>query len=392
MCVEEFLMKILMISSDNNPTSGAFLSEVKLCQNLIQNFNHEVLVVLPKAGNGSALLDEAQIPYIIVKSYDWVISLSEKKGIKFFVKKWMKQLINKRATHKIAMIVYKMKFDIIHINTTYAYVGAKAALKADIPFIWHIREYLEEGQARTIWNRTKGNQLIERANRVICISSSIWLKYLPVLTKAKMSIIPNGIDVDSFYRPKHRIFENNFITMIYGGGYSVRKGVYDLIKACSIIKKSGFKNFKLLCVGEPTKKFKDYVVSLHLEKQVVFLGYQKTPITWYEQADIAFNCSVFEGFGRTTVEGMLAGALIIASDTGGTLDIVRPDITGLLYKQGNALHLAEKIQYAILHPEEMQKIADKGREYALQNFSAFRNAKMVNEVYMDVISETRIMR
>lgn len=382
-------MKVMIISSDNNPTSGAFLSEVKLCQNLVENYKHDVMVVLPRSGKGCELLNEIHIPHIIVKSYDWVVPLSERRTIKYFIKKWIKQLVNVRAKNKIAIFARKWGADIIHINTTYAYVGARAALKANIPFVWHIREYLEEGQARTLWNRPKGNQLIERANRVICISSSIWLKYLPTLTKAKMCIIPNGIDVNLFYRPNHKIFENDVITMVYGGGYSTRKGVYDLIKACSIVEKSGFKEFRLLCIGEVTEKFRNYVMSLNLEKHVTFLGYQKNPIIWYEQADIVFNCSVFEGFGRTTVEGMLAGALIIASDTGGTLDIINPDITGLLYKQGNVYHLAEKIQYAISHPQEMQLVAETGREYAMSNFSASRNAEMINEIYMDVISETQ---
>ena len=60
-------MKVMIISSDNNPTSGAFLSEVKLCQNLVENYKHDVMVVLPRSGKGCELLNEIHIPHIIVK-------------------------------------------------------------------------------------------------------------------------------------------------------------------------------------------------------------------------------------------------------------------------------------------------------------------------------------
>lgn len=381
-------MKILMISSDNNPTSGAFLSEVKLCQLLSRVFHHEIHVILPKDGDGKLLLDEVQIPYSIIPSYDWVIPIDAQKNVPNTIKQLGKRIFNYYAICKIANYAKKNGYDIIHINTTYAYVGAKAALLAKKPFVWHLREYLEDGQARTLWNRPKGNQLLEKANRLICISSSIYIKYLPVLLNAKFSIIPNGIDTDIFFRPKHLIFTSDIITLIYGGGYSIRKGVYDLAKACHLLKKKGIYNFRLLCIGNTTEKFQKYIANLELNEIVEFLGYQKDPIQWYEQSDIALNCSVFEGFGRTTVEGMLAGNLIIASDSGGTLDIIKPYKTGLLYHQGDAKDLAQKIEYAILNQSEMRKIAKFGQSYARNQFSALKNAESINALYQNVLSET----
>ena len=380
-------MKILMISSDNNPTSGAFLSEVKLCQLLIERCGNEVLVVLPKDGEGKKILEEVHVPYIIIPSYDWVTTLDGKQSLLYRIKRYMKQLYNLKAIFKIAKIAKEKEFDILHINTTYAYVGAKAALSAQKPFIWHLREYLEEGQARTLWNRPKGNKLLAQANRLVCISSSIYIKYLPVLEGAHLCIIPNGIDTSTFYKPNHIIFKSEMITMIYGGGYSIRKGVYDLVRACALLRKRGIGHFRLICIGETTNKFKEFVNSLGISECIDFLGYQKEPSKWYERADIAFNCSVFEGFGRTTVEAMLAGALVIGSDTGGTLDIIKPDKTGLLYHQGDAESLSTKIEYAITHPDEMRNIAQAGREYAKIHFSASKNADSINSLYTEILRE-----
>lgn len=53
------------------------------------------------------------------------------------------------------MLMRSRDIDIVHINTSWTYVGALAAKKAKIPFIWHIREFLEEDQDRRIWKRKK---------------------------------------------------------------------------------------------------------------------------------------------------------------------------------------------------------------------------------------------
>lgn len=51
-----------------------------------------------------------------------------------------------------------------------------------------------------------------------------------------------------------------------------------------------------------------------------------------------------ETFGRTIVEGWDAGCAVISSDCGGPRELIRDGINGLLYNEGNANVLADKIQ------------------------------------------------
>jgi len=106
---------------------------------------------------------------------------------------------------------------------------------------------------------------------------------------------------------------------------------------------------------------------------------------WYKNADIAFSCSVAEAFGRKTVEAMLAGTLMIASDTCGTLDIIENEITGLLYEQGNPKDLAAKIIFAMNNKTQCQYIADAGRTFAYENLSARKNAELVKNIYEEIL-------
>ena len=49
-------MKILLVSSDNNKTSGAFLCMIQLAIHLRDDFGESVQIVLPWRGDGEELL------------------------------------------------------------------------------------------------------------------------------------------------------------------------------------------------------------------------------------------------------------------------------------------------------------------------------------------------
>ena len=380
-------MKVLFIASDNNCTSGAFLSMAKLNQILNQNFHIDSHIILPTEGEGAKLLDELGISYSYVKSYSWVIPLSEKRRVSLFVKKKIYQIFNWFSIKKIKKHIDINHYDLVHINTTYPYVGAKAAISTKTPFVWHLREYLEEDQNRCIWDKCNGYKLIERADSVVSISTDLKEKYKKLLNTQKLQVVLNGIDTALFYKPDHEIFQRDKITLIYGGGYSVLKGIYELAAALSLLKLSNICDFDVWFLGNAPEKYIKYIQKLGLANNCMFLGYQKDVSVWYEKADIAFTCSACEGFGRKTVEAALGGALIIGANTGGTLDIIEHEKTGLLYKQGDAVDLFNKCVYAIEHKTLAKQIAKNGQEYALKNLSALKNAEDIVAIYHEVLAD-----
>lgn len=379
-------MKILFIASDNNATSGAFLSMVALNQILRNNLSVDTFVVLPREGTGNVLLDEAGIPWTIVKSYDWVIPMEQSSGLKCSLKNSAKQMLNVRAVSQLQKVIKDYKPDIVHINTTYAYVGAVAALREKYPFVWHLREFLEEDQGRTLWDRKKGNELIARADKVIAISTSVYEKYEGTIPKEKLCVILNGIDTNRFYRPEKELYQNEKFILVYGGGYARRKGIYEFASALKLLVDMGVTNFEAQFIGEPNEKYKQHLTKIGLDPYIRYLGYQKNVTQWYEKADMAFSCSKAEAFGRKTVEAMLAGTLMIAANTAGTLDIVFDKKTGLLYQQGDPIDLAFKILYAMKNKEECQEIAKNGREFAYNNLSALKNAEEIKRVYDEIVT------
>ena len=381
-------LRVLFMPSDNDRTSGAFLSMVNLVANLRDKFGVEAYVILPNEGDGEELLDDFNVNYHMVESKDWVIRLSTKKDSKFKEEVSKKRKINEEAIKKISKFIKINKFDILHINTTYSYVGAKAALNQKIPFVWHLREFLEEDQSKTLWDREKGNRLINKANNIIAISDSIFNKYKNTFDDNRLVRIYNGIDANKFYKPNKELFAADKIRFIMVGSFGLYKGQKEFAEACLKLYNSGVRDFEVIFIGRGSQDFQNEVQNIlfPLRHNVEFLGYKKDVENYYESADISFTCSQSEAFGRTTVEAMLSGNLVIGADTGGTIELIDDGKTGILYKQGDSNDLYEKMAYAVNHKEDMKIIADNGRNFMFKNMTAEKNAENIFNLYNNILN------
>lgn len=384
-------MNILFVASDNNYTSGAFLSMVKLGQLLVSEHQVNTFVVLPNEGDGDRLLMEAGIPFEIVYSRNWVVDIEEGKTKEREKRKAFELLGNEGAIDRIHEIIIEREIDILHINTSYSYVGACAAIRANIPFVWHIREFLEEDQHRKIWDREKGYQLMQRADAIVTISNSIYQKYVNLLVPEKMHIIHNGIDEKLFYNPDKKIFQEPIVRFGIVGGVVPHKGQEELLKACGMLKRSGFSDFELKIVGKGKGQYIDYLKNLvmkeDLQEHVIFVGPSDDIPSVLNDMDMLFVCSKNEAFGRITVEGMMAGCLVIGADTAGTTEILKNGKNGYLYKHGDATDLVEKIINALGNRAEAECIRKIGQKEALNCYLASKNAKKICDMYKDIVGE-----
>ena len=382
--------RILFISSDNNKVSGAFLCMVDLCDILISKYKLDVFVILPYFGNGKSLLDAKNIPNYTINSFGWGIELSRNRDSKCLKEISDKKSVNEAAIRKISQFIKTNKFDIVHINSSYSYVGAVAALKENVPFVWHIREMLEEDQGNTMWDRKEANKLINKANKVIAISSAVNSKYSQFIDSNRLVTVHDGVDVEKFYNPQKAILNDSHIKLIFVGNIAAYKGIFDFADACILLNDSDFTDFEVLIVGAGDNQviadIKNRFSKANMSDRVRFLGYQKDVEVFLNESDIFCMCSKSEAFGRTTVEAMLSGNLVIGANTAGTKDLIDDGVTGIYYEQGNAEDLCEKMLAAINNKSKSKEIAESGRQYMFENMSAERNAEEIYNLYMEILN------
>ncbi|MCD7981537.1 MAG: glycosyltransferase family 4 protein [Clostridiales bacterium] len=384
-------MNIMIIASDNNCYHGAFLSMASLASLLQERYHHRVIVVLPREGTGEALLDEKGIRHILIRSYSWVMKLEDRGKARIFLKDLLKRVYNVRASRRIADLIRREHTDLVHINTTFTCVGARAAQRTGTPFVWHLREFLEEDQSRRIRFRRRGYRLMQNADRIAAISQSIYQKYRPIFGEEKLSVIYNGIEPGDYDCPEHEIFQEKEVCIVFVGGLYEHKRPSMAVQACVLLRQRGYEDFKLRLVGtggpEEESRLRDMIRDAGAGDYIEMCGAAADPVRFYRTADIALVCSRMEAFGRVTVEAMFAGALVIGADSAGTAELIRDGDTGLLYDSDDVASLADRMEYALLHRQEMRETAKRGRIAMLKNMTAAKNAELVNELYLSIMNE-----
>ena len=381
-------MNVMYVASDNCLSSGAFKSMVKLCELERDIYNINPIVVLPYYGDGEELLKSAKLNYVYVKSEDWIVSnISESS--KEFIKKRIKVLLNFFSIIKLEHLIKEKNIDIVHINTSYTYVGAIAAKKMHIPIVWHVRELLEEDQNNRFIARKFSKKLISKSNKIIAISNYVYDKYSKIFGE-KLVEIPNGID-ETLYYVQRDILSDDITKYIYVGGISEKKGVGYIIDAMKQLIEEENYNVHLDILGNDKMPFGDKMKEIIRENKLTdyinFNGLCVNTDEYYKKSDVMIMASECEAFGRTTVEAMQSGCLVIGSDSGATPDILNHGKAGILFKPRDSVDLKNKMIYVMKNKSICRKIAKDGQNRAIRKYTARENAKQIYEVYKSILHE-----
>lgn len=356
-------IKICYITHESNLT-GASQSLLDILDALDEE-KVEPLVLLRKNGPLEEELEVRGVNYKVVY-YTQSIKEAERSNP---VRNLIKRSINAMQEFRIARLLKNEKIDIVHNNSIFAISGMKAAKKAGIPYICHIREVLfDEHILRPISIKAL-RKCMDGAAKTIAISAYVYSKYEEYLNIKECEIIFDGIDTRKYYHTHEVLFKDDLVKILMAGRLEKAKGQIDAIRAIETLNKRGYNNIELFIVGGDApntsypKKIREYVYKKKLNN-IHFLGFQDLK-ELRSKCDICVLCSTNEALGRVTVESMLAGCLVIGADACATPEIIEDGSTGLLYDAGNSESLADCIEKVLLKKYNAIKIAEQGQKYAL---------------------------
>lgn len=381
-------MKILAITFSSGLTGGANRSFLMVISALQKIYNDEIHVILPDYGPLNMQLERINITYDIVKVGDVGVQLQgDTKDALRRAKATLQSFSHWFAAFKNYRKFKDQKFDIVYINGTNQLFGYYIAKLLDIPFVWHFRGYIKNGSYFGI-NHKK--MLNDKMGKIIVISKQMQHdipEYLGI-HQDRIEMVHNGLQwKDSLRSSQNR---DNGIHCVQCGRITAIKGHKDSINAIRILHERGYKNVYLhiagLLVSEPGsygEELENLVNKYGLDEHVIFEGQVSNMSEFRQNMNIELMCSVCEPFGRVTVEGMHSGLVVIGANTGGTLDIIQDGHNGLLYQQGNAEDLADKIQYVIDNEREADEIALNAIDFAEHNFTMEQNVAEIEKILSD---------
>ncbi|HUS89622.1 MAG TPA: glycosyltransferase family 4 protein [Desulfosporosinus sp.] len=102
-----------------------------------------------------------------------------------------------------------------------------------------------------------------------------------------------------------------------------------------------------------------------------------------------FPSKSYETFGMTIVEAFSVGLPVIASNLGSMSSMIEHGHTGLHFRPGDSVDLAEKVVWAINHPKELARMRFEARQEYLAKYTAELNYKMLMNIYEKAIGRAK---
>lgn len=379
-------MKICFFSHGSQTNQdGATLSMINIITNLTSR-GHSVVAVMAFDRNLEILKNNPNVKVLFIPSYNMRISVHN-KGIKTYCKYAVKNIINNVYWVKKAYDLIKNEnVDIIHINGLNNGIGALVAKRLCIPYVWHIRQLMEDDLAQNLFNKNQVYPLVTSASCVIGISKAVKEKFEPIFNR-EVRVVYNGVPVEEYCLPSHSIMQSNHIVILLAGRMAEGKGHMEAVKAMKILLDNNI-DVELIFVGHNQGHFgdsiKEYVDRNQLTDRVTFLEHVPDLRELRSKCDIGLLCSKKEAFGRVTIETQLSKMLFIGTNTGATPEIIQDGSNGILYQQGNAEDLANKIMWAVEHVDQSRIMASNGYNSALSNYSIQHVVDQLEEIYLDI--------
>lgn len=125
--------------------------------------------------------------------------------------------------------------------------------------------------------------------------------------------------------------------------------------------------------GEERPKLEELIARWELGDFCKLMGRTQNVEAALKETDLFVMSSDYEGMPNALIEAMAMGVPCISSDCRtGPKGLIREGETGLLFETGNADALAEKLTWALNHPERMNQMGKAAREDMLDTYKIER--------------------
>lgn len=384
-------MKILYFMNHVDQ-GGAALALYDLIKELKDNFDDIVPIVVTGKKNGlNKMLEEIGVENYSAQYKNFMSSYKKPEWIYRVMLNVRYKMGQYCAIKRLEKIIDFSEIDIIHSNLNRIDIGAILAQKYKIPHIWHIREHGDGSDFKlTSVMRNPIRYMNSFNSYTIMISNSVEKVWeLKGLNNKKMRLIYDGVRTELYNIETKQ--DNRNLKMIFMGGYDKNKGQEDLIDALKTLPEDLKRLIQIDFFGNGSEKYikylKNKIYENGLEKVMKINSYQHDIWKHISDYDIGLNCSHGEGFGRVTVEYMMAGLCPIASDRGATPEIIENGITGIIYDSSSSEELKNSIIWALNNRKAIRKMGIDASEFAKKEFSMSKHAREIRELYYEVIKE-----
>lgn len=137
------------------------------------------------------------------------------------------------------------------------------------------------------------------------------------------------------------------------------------------------------------KYIKSIISKLNIEKKIKFLGFldEEQMSVQFEKSHVFVSPSSIENSPNSVGEAQLVGTPCIGSYVGGTMDMIKDEETGLLYRFEEIAMLATKICDLFKDEEKCKSISYLAKEEATRRHNRENNALNLLNIYSTILNQ-----
>ncbi|MDD5687120.1 MAG: glycogen synthase [Elusimicrobia bacterium] len=376
-------MKVTMMAKEYPPYvyGGAGVHLRYLAQELSKIMEVEVRCF------GDQKIDEKTLKAIGYKGWEKL------KGKKF------SPTLETMSTNLIS-VLEDINSDVVHTHTWYGHFGGLLAkILYNIPFVatCHSLEPLRPWKEDQLG---RGYQLsawiekicIESADKIIGVSGLMKqdiLKYFTI-SPDKIEVIHNGVDLNKWkYTPLSPSLKKEYGIaddyILFVGRPTPQKGMEYLIDAADDIPVQ----IVFGAYGADTKDYEEQMTKkVEKKKNIVWIHKllkEEEYIQLYSSAKVFVCPSIYEPFGIINLEAMACKTPVVAAATGGILEVVMPEETGILVEPKNSKQIADAVNRLLKDEKLRNKFSENGRARVEKYFSWEYIAQKTKKLYESLV-------
>lgn len=280
--------------------------------------------------------------------------------------------------------------DLVHLNNhlNSQPAGILAAKMLRIPCVAHLRDFVEVDVVTKCYA-----SLIEHH---VAISKAVDTNMAQLgIAAAKRTLVHDALDLSTF-DPKidngHVIKEFNHLAKRPRYGLFCRlvdwKGVREFIQAACCVARDVPEAVGFIVGGHSdgdaafVKQMHALAVSSGVADRLVFTGYRNDIPAMMKFMDVVVHASNSpEPFGMVIIEGMAMGRPVVATNGGGTRDILIHGWNGYLVEMGDGQGLGAAVVRLLRRPDMARTMGRHGRQHVESVFSAQRYANQMEKIF-----------
>jgi glycosyltransferase involved in cell wall biosynthesis len=228
-------------------------------------------------------------------------------------------------------------------------------------------------------------------DRVILVSramESLLPRYW--IPRSRVSVLHNALLVGSYGNDVARVppeFDaGRGIRVLSVGRLSVEKGHEFLLRALAELSLDSPRyDLTIAGVGPMEGSLRSLARDLGIAERVHFAGYVADMPALYASCDVVVQSSLTEGMPNVLLEASLLRKPVIATDVGGSSELIVHGATGTLMPAGSVVAIVDAMRRFAAERETFEAMAERARDRVLSEFSFEIRTRRLTAIYLELV-------